>query len=266
MCSTGQRFICIDVTSYKIHTLTVCKFVIIIMHLNLHPMIIFQGGTCKSISCWNRNVRDFRKKLTSLYMRVGQKGWKKVHYWLHVVCSQSSHRMNAKYYTTTMWLHFYCIEDGAWIADRFLVVLPPRWRVVWTFLRPIGNKSVLKTHLNFCAQGDSITGHKGTFCPVWVFFFLFANIFYSEMSAKMDMDQLSSLSWPHGFDQPPPKIKKNHKLLVNFPRFYMPPKCVRKINIVWTNYPPCFSHIVLKDHPLTISRVICRFPEIMRDF
>ena len=50
-CSAGRRFICIDVTSYKIHTLTVCKFVIIIMHLNLHPMIIFQGGTCKSISC-----------------------------------------------------------------------------------------------------------------------------------------------------------------------------------------------------------------------
>ena len=169
MCSAGQRFICIEVTSYKIHTLTVCKFVIIKMHLNLHPIIIFQSGTCKFISCWNRNVRDFRKKLTSVYMRVGQKGWKKVHYWLHVVCSQSSHRMNAKYYTTTMWLHFYCIEDGAWIADRFLVVLPSRWRVVWTFLRPIGAKRVLKSHLNFCAQGDSITGQWTRVHYAWIF-------------------------------------------------------------------------------------------------
>ena len=109
-----------------------------------------------NISCWNR-MCDFRKMLTPVYCK--EQG-KKVERKCTTDCmlfAVSRHIGWMPSTTTTMWLHFYCIEDGAWIADRFLVVLPPRWRVVWTFLRPIGAKSVLKSHLNFCAQGDSIS-------------------------------------------------------------------------------------------------------------
>ena len=221
------------------------------MHLNLHPMIIFQGGTCKSISCWNRNVRDFRKKLTSLYMRVGQKGWKKVHYWLHVVCSQSSHRMNAKYYTTTMWLHFYCIEDGAWIADRFLVVLPTRWRVVWTFLRPIGAKKSFEVAFEFLCTGwfNNWTVDTGTLC---------VNIFYSKTWAKTGMD-LSCLVHMVLINPQPP--------IYNFTSYWQIFQDFICRLIVWLDqlpssfFPRCFE----RPCSPTISRVICRFPEIKCD-
>ena len=96
-----------------------------------------------NISCWNR-MCDFRKMLTPVYCK--EQG-KKVERKCTTDCmlfAVSRHIGWMPSTTTTMWLHFYCIEDGAWIADRFLVVLPPRWRVVWTFLRPIGAKSVLK--------------------------------------------------------------------------------------------------------------------------
>ena len=111
-----------------------------------------------NISCWNR-MCYFRKMLTPKYCK--EQG-KKVERKCTTDCmlfAVSRHIGWMPSTTTTMWLHFYCIEDGAWIADRFLVVLPPRWRVVWTFLRPIGAKSVLKSYLNFCGQGDSIIGH-----------------------------------------------------------------------------------------------------------
>ena len=142
------------------------------MHTTCHPVWSLSGKRIEqrtTAQSWisMHEARDGGRLEADLRLRAGQKGWKKVHYWLLFAVSRHIGWMPST--TTTMWLHFYCIEDGAWIADRFLVVLPPRWRVVWTFLRPIGAKSVLKSHYNFCAQGDSITGQWTRVHYAWIF-------------------------------------------------------------------------------------------------
>ena len=128
--------------------------------------------------------------------------------------------------TTTMWLHFYCIEDRAWIADRFLVVLPPRWRVVWTFLRPIGAKSVSKSYLNFCAQGDSITGH-GHILPCLSIFLPLREHFLLWNMGKNWHGPAILLVLPKWFWSTPTHNLQSHKLLADFSRFYMLTNCVR---------------------------------------
>ena len=90
--------------------------------------------------------------------RAGQKGWKKVHYWLHVVCSQSSHRMNAKYYyynVATLLLH------RRWSLDRrsFSSSTPPALESRVDISKAHWGQKRFKVALNFCGQGDSIIGH-----------------------------------------------------------------------------------------------------------
>jgi hypothetical protein len=137
--------------------------------------------------------------------RAGQKGWKKVHYWLHVVCSQSSHRMNAKYYyynVATLLLH------RRWSLDRrsFSSSTPPALESRVDISKAHWGQKRLEIVFEFLWTGWLNNWTRAHFALFEQSCFLCVNIFYSETWAKIDMDQLSSLSCPHGFDQPSPII------------------------------------------------------------